>query len=164
MAGQPFRETHDPSRFPLFETDRWSGWVKVMKPTIKIKRDANGVNWIKRERPHPGFRLSSFKRTNIPSKICGIYEIKATRSGRQPYVVYIGSTCTENKLRGRLTQYCLNGSQIDDALDKGYTLSMRYLQTNDKSAAKERENEYLHTFNYAWNVRINVPARYDVLP
>ena len=163
-AARPFREYCDPSRTATFETDEWSEWVIVMKP----QHDGNDVKWIKRSKPHKGYRLKSLG--GIPGNMCGIYEWMVTHGGRD-YVVYIGNTCREDRdirLQVRLKEYCSFGShkaeQIDDALYKGYTLSVRYLETDDKPAAEKRENEYLGAFNYAWNKRMNGPTRYDVLP
>ena len=163
-VAKQFREDYDPLMNALFKTDinKWSEWVILMKP----QHDGND-DWTTRSEGHRGYRLKSLE--GIIPPICGIYEWRATKEGTRHYVVYIGSTCMKAavQLLTRLNQYCLSGShkhkRINKALRKGYTLSVRYLKTKDKSAAEDRENKYLSAYNYAWNYRNNQPTRYELL-
>ena len=105
---------------------------------------------------------------------CGIYEWKARQAGRpNRAVVYVGSTCWDKPgaLKGRILQYCTNGSHkrvlIDDALDRGYELWVRVrpvnVGSNRHTRAENEENELLARYDYAWNIRNNGEVRH-ILP
>ena len=60
----------------------------------------------------------------------------------------------------RILVYCRDGSHnkhlINDALDKGYELWVRFKFTgNTKRGAEEEENDLLDKYDYAWNERRN---------
>ncbi len=150
--------------------DGWSNWEKAMVPLhfegIDIRhRGANQV----------GFICSSI-RNAFPDKAqqCGIYEwgAKGTLPDQPSYVVYLGSTCRDQPaLRGRINEYCNNGSHKKDlmnsALRRGYVLWVRVkIVEGDnprRKDAEKMEKALLATYNYAWNVRNNGEER-DILP
>lgn len=108
-------------------------------------------------------------------EVCGIYEWRASRLPRRGpaihKVVYVGSTCPRQlgnfpRLRSRILNYCIHGNHekelINDALNRGYELSVRYKEAANVEEATGLENELLKKYNYAWNIRNN--AIREVLP
>ena len=96
--------------------------------------------------------------------LCGVYEWKATLAcGREPRVVYVGST---GNLQKRIWGYCVKGNHqtalIVDALGRGYEMWVRFKPAENKEQARRMKNELLATYNYAWNVRRNPPR--SILP
>jgi len=148
----------------------WSKWRRAMVPPYTLG------NNLKRRGPNQvGFICSSI-RTAFPDQArnCGIYEwlARGTLPGQpKNRVVYVGSTCTvkPGALRGRILEYCRNGSHkedlINDALIRGYELWVRVKSTRypRKLNAERMENKLLATYSYAWNKRNNGNIRY-ILP
>ena len=103
--------------------------------------------------------------------LCGIYEWRATRDDQPNRVVYVGSTCTRgngcSKLRSRIRGYCTDGNHkadlINDALEKGYKLEVRYKKAANVDDARKKENQLLDKYDYAWNIRSNGSVR-KILP
>ena len=92
----------------------WSNWEEAMVPVFRSRVDEpRGPN-------QAGFMRSSI-RSAFPDKgrHCGIYEwrAKGTKPHQPNHVVYLGSTCTvkPGALRGRILQYCTNGSHKQSA-------------------------------------------------
>ena len=152
----------------------WSDWVLAMIPwtpgsVLPVDCEARGRN-------QAGLIYSSIKNA-FPSKAghCGIYEWRAKGTlARQPnHVVYVGSTCRAKPgaLRGRILEYCTNGSHkedlINDALLRGYELWVRVKTVEGKYPSREKaqdmENALLTKYDYAWNTRINGQIR-NILP
>lgn len=157
----PWREN---SRLPVAE---WSVWRRAMVPPESV-----GCNLEPRGPNQVGFICSSI-RNAFPDQAehCGIYEWQARGTlHRQPnHVVYVGSTCSckPGSLRGRILEYCTNGSHkddlINDALRRGYELWVRVKSARDREMAEDLENDLLDHYNYAWNVRYNGVLR-RILP
>ena len=70
--------------------------------------------------------------------------------------VYVGET---GNLRKRLSNYGEQGShlwgEIDDVLDRGYTLYFRFQRRRSKRAAVRSEGYFLRKYDYLWNIRDN---------
>jgi len=137
---------------------QWSRWYTILVP------DNRGDE----EGQIDDTNLNALRQIN-----CCIYEWRAVR-GNESYVVYIGSTCrnlcrrdtnTCPCTRGRcslyirVNEYATNGSHkerlIDDALEKGFRLQVRYNTCESPREAHDLENEHLDEFDYAWNKRRN---------
>ena len=137
----------------------WSDWERTMLP-----RQTVGYNLEPRGPNQAGFICSSI-RNAFPDQAehCGIYEWQArgTLPDQPNHVVYVGSTCSckPGSLRGRILEYCRNGSHkddlINDALRRGYELWVRVKSAGDRETAEDLENDLLDRYNYAWNVRCN---------
>lgn len=71
-------------------------------------------------------------------------------------IVYIGETCD---LYQRCCSYAEHGSHlwevIDDHLEDGFELYVRYKLFNTKEDAQEYELEMLYKFDYEWNIKNN---------
>ena len=143
----------------------WSNWKKAMVPSqpnadpANLKaRNGSGSMWRNIRGAFPDH-----------ARHCGIYEWQARKAGQPNRVVYVGSTCWNKPgaLRGRILQYCTNGSHkhvlIDDALDGEYELWVRVRRVNVNKGchtkAEDEENELLAMYNYAWNIRNNGAIR-----
>ena len=142
----------------------WSDWELAMAP-VPLGFEPRG--------PNQGLIRSGIR--NALSLQFGIYEwrAKGTLRGQPNHVVYLGSTCTvkPGALRGRILQYCTNGSHkqdlINDALGKSYELWVRVKIVEGRNPSRENaeamENALLNRYDYAWNTRINGQIRY-ILP
>lgn len=131
----------------------WSIWRTAMVPPEGVGDvlEPRGPNQV-------GFICSSI-RNAFPGQAehCGIYEWQARGALHcQPnHVVYVGSTCSckPELLRGRILEYCTNGSHkdhlINDALRRGYKLWVRVKSAQDRETAEDLENELLDHYNYA---------------
>ena len=106
-------------------------------------------------------------------KHCGIYEWRGTKRNQPNRVVYLGSTCPQGsrygaKLGSRIRRYCSNGNHIaelmDEALERGYELQMRFKQAKNQEDARKQEAKLLKKYNYAWNKRSNGGRSRSVLP
>ena len=152
----------------------WSGWEKAMVPAAA--QNAGVYNLEQRGPNQVGFICSSIRNAfPYEAQHCGIYEWAAvgTLPDQPKRVIYIGSTCRSKPgaLRGRILEYCNNGSHKKDfinyALNRGYALWVRVkvvegLQLPGKDA-EDMENQFLATYDYAWNIRNNGQIR-NVLP
>ena len=163
MQAKPFRED---SHLP---TAGWSNWRMAMVPdeeghdpqNLKA-RTGSGFIWRNIRAAFPDY-----------GRRCGIYEWQAQRGDQPNRVVYVGSTCWDKPgaLKGRILQYCTNGSHkrvlIDDALNRGYELWVRVrpvnVGSNRHTRAQNEENELLARYDYAWNIRNNGEVRH-ILP
>ena len=153
----------------LIEEWVWSNWVLAMTPG----QHGDFRQRSTREHVRSGYKISkdALERAFALSRrkfSCGIYEWKA-RSIRtnKEYVVYIGSTCRgkNGNFVERIYEYCNNGSHkadyINDALQKGYQLWVRFKGSGDdgiahdrnKARAEDDENTVLKYYDYAWNIR-----------
>ena len=142
----------------------FSKWRRAMVPLYYTV----GKN-LKRRGPNQVGFVSSSIRKAFPDQArhCGVYEwgVKRPLLGQnKTRVVYVGSTCTDKPgaLRGRILQYCRNGSHkedlINDALLRGYELWVRVkvsTRSPHRLNAERMENKLLATYNYAWNKRNN---------
>ena len=152
----------------LMEGWIWSRWMLVMTP------DWYNSDFRRRETQQckrPGYKITKaeFKRQFAhENKSCGVYEWMARHAvTREEYVVYIGSTCRNKSgnFIDRIYEYCTDGAHkanlIDDALQNGYELLVRYKGSGDISGVNNRnktsaecdENTILKHFDYAWNTR-----------
>ena len=135
---------------------QWSRWYTILVPD---------------NRGHEGMiddtNLNALRQIN-----CCIYEWRAVR-GNESYVVYIGSTCRNSCRRDsgtcpctrrcslyiRVNEYATTGSHkerlIDDALEEGFRLQVRYNICETPKEAHALENDHLDEFDYAWNKRRN---------
>ena len=136
----------------------WTIWTKAMVPYYTA-----GKNLERRGPNQVGF-ISPRIRYFFPqlARHCGIYEWGAKRPGqRKNKVVYLGNTCNPAALEGRIQGYCRNGSHkadlINDALLRGYELSVRFKTTSvrRKPNSVRMEKKLLSEYNYAWNKRHN---------
>ena len=152
MAYPKYRENVETIETPP-GIGNWSNWHEVMVPGKDLEGYKN------RNLHHEG---SYNLREDYPAEgVCGIYEWKVER-GRDEIVVYVGSSCNQGQsMRGRIVQYCQDGSHnpvrglINDALRKGYNLHIRYKKYDGVGASRQAENILLGRYNYAWNVRKN---------
>ena len=135
------------------EAEGWSEFMRVMSPTA-----ADGNQ--QRHHKKPGYIVKRNLQM-LPDK-CGIYEwkIRLPKSSNDGLVVYVGSSCTsQGGLRGRVREYCKDGShikpQIDDALNKGYELHVHYKLAENTETARRLESNLLRKYNYAWNSKQN---------
>jgi hypothetical protein len=134
-------------------TSDWSTWRKVM-----VQGRNRGDGYTNRNNGHVGsYRLAQ----DFPGRgVCGIYEWMVRRRPKE-MVVYVGSSCNAGStpLRGRILQYCRNGSHkanlINHALRSGYELHLRWKTFRDVEQSQEAENILLSKYNYAWNIRNN---------
>lgn len=154
MRAKPRRERSRLSR------KGWSKWIKAMVPQYTAGRN------LKRRGPNQVGFIHSCIRKAFPdlAQLCGIYELAAKRpllGQHKNRVVYLGSTCKPGTLKGRIQDYCRNGSHkadlINDALRRRYELSFRFKQTRGrrKRNAETMENKLLAKYDYAWNKRKN---------
>ena len=139
----------------------WSEWFLAMVPD---DNDNDGKNLKERGKDQEGYMNSDLRDAlDAVGNECGIYEWRATRDGQPDRVVYVGSTCPREgsspKLKNRIIGYCTNGNHkttlINDALQKGYKLEVRYKLAENVGEARDMENELLVMYNYAWNIRLN---------
>ena len=152
----------------------WSEWKRALVPKDN-KRNAI----IKRGRNHKGFILENFvkgKKSREMDKHCGIYEWRAKRTKRnQPTnrVVYLGSTCPQGrrcgaKLGSRIRGYLSHGNHLakhmNNTLERGYELQVRYKKAKNQEDARKQERKLLKKYNYAWNKRGNGGRSRSVLP
>nr|XP_039268512.1 uncharacterized protein LOC120343409 [Styela clava] len=133
---------------------KWSGFVTVMKPSIR--KDKNGSY---EERNGDGYRLrrSDMEKLDLFSGDDGIYEwrIRETRE-----VVYVGKSesSSDCSVLDRVDQYCTDGShlatKIDKVLEEGQALQVRVLlKIYTGEDAGEMEKEVLKKYKYPWNRR-----------
>ena len=151
----------------------WTNWIWAMAPenTTRVK------NLARRGEDQEGYKNAKIVNElcgehGDADRLCGIYEWRATRPfGSDPTVVYVGSTCARNggsctKMKNRIVSYCTHGNHkttlINEALQKGYELWVRFKPAVDEQEARDMENALLDTYNYAWNIRQN--AKRNILP
>ena len=148
----------------------WSDWVKAMVPHAAQQPQFST------QRPN-GWKQESEKiLANAPGLYydvgsgVGIYEWQARKVenwNETRIALYIGSTSNAHpgsSLRDRVKEYCTNGCHkadlINDALTKGYELWFRVKSAPNRQTAEDLENELLHCYDYAWNVRRNGELRH----
>lgn len=153
----------------LFTRWSWSHWVLAMTPEQHDdfkRRKTDEYN-------RPGYKITKAAlkhqfQSAYEKNSCGVYEWMARHTvTNKAYVVYIGSTCKSKSgnFIERIYKYCTDGSHkadlIDNALQKGYELSVRFKGSGDstganshnKASAECDENIVLKYFDYAWNIR-----------
>lgn len=166
------RRLREESHLQSPESENWSEWILAIVPEAN---DNNRRGLQKRQRGQPGYKTSRVETyLGEIGEVCGIYEWRASRLPRHGQaihkVVYVGSTCPRQgnfpRLRSRILDYCIHGNHkkelINDALNRGYELSVRYKEAANVEEATGLENELLKKYNYAWNIRNN--AIREVLP
>lgn len=129
----------------------WSDWSKALVPLPfdGVKNRAPGNH---------GYIVRDIERA-FPYKArkCGIYEWKVEKPGGRSAVVYVGSTCRgkPGSLRDRINEYCNDGSHksklINDALRRGYSLSVRVKPARPSENVEELEKAFLDRYDYPWN-------------
>lgn len=149
------------------EAHGWSDWIWAMAPENTLRQN----NLKPRGKNREGFVNSKFTdslRQANPNvaELCGIYEWKLTdKDGANPSVVYVGSTCPDKPgpgpwyLNNRIVAYTKHGHHkaelINDALKRGYELSVRFKTALAQEEASRMENALLGKYNYPWNIRDN---------
>ena len=154
MQEKPLREDVDVSE------PEWSDWERAVPdqpgydPEDLQARTGSGFIWRNIRNAFPARETRN----------CGIYEWQVRRGRARHKVVYVGCTCSdpnkEGSLPTRILAYCRNGSHkkdlLNDALNKGYELWVRFRFTrNATKVAESKENSLLDKYNYAWNERRN---------
>lgn len=92
------------------------------------------------------------------SNLCRIYEwrAKGTKRNQPTRVVYAGRTCNHGSRYGenfqnRTLGYSIHGNHkadlIDDALDRGYELQMRFKQAKNHEDARKQETKLLKKYD-----------------
>lgn len=162
---KPFRENNDLVRLP--GQGPWSQWKRAMVPTMSGYTENRG-------RGQLGFMWSNIRNDlDGVAGLCGIYEfqVRGTLPNQlQSAVVYVGSTCPRQadggncrRLNSRIINYCRHGNHkadlINDALNRGYELWVRYKQAGSPVEAQDWENTLLDEYDYAWNYRNNNVTR-----
>lgn len=139
---------------------------------VPFENENNRRNLEKRGQRQVGYTKSNIRDSlGRAGKNCGIYEWQATRDRQPNTVVYVGSTCPRGgscpRLRNRIIGYCTDGNHkmdlINDALRKRYELWVRFKRAENVEQARNRENELLARYDYAWNIRNNDDIR-NILP
>ena len=153
------------------DAEGWTQWKKAMVP--QPDRDTKRCGDTKRRRHgQVGFMCTKIKSAfRDQARHCGIYEwrAKGTLPNQPNNIVYVGSTCWvgEGALKGRIMQYCTNGSHqkdlINAALSKGYELWVRVKISKGRHNAKDMEDNLLCKYDYAWNTQNNGSMR-NILP
>ncbi|XP_053397375.1 uncharacterized protein LOC128556398 [Mercenaria mercenaria] len=125
------RENYRDSYIP----GNWSEWIEIMSPIPQgmfVERDG------------PGYRNTNVRR--YIKENCGIYELALGKSRYERVAVYLGSTCRSENMFARINEYCRNGSHkseiIDEALNQGYTIYVRYRQSDPVEETSLLRMEY----------------------
>ena len=98
----------------------WSLWVRAMAPALGEDYEFKG-----RGGGHAGYMYKCIG-SNLSNYAmhCGIYEWEARKAGQPNGVVNVGSTCRSKAgaLKGRIREYCRDGSHKDVLIDDALTL------------------------------------------
>lgn len=154
------------------EAEGWSEWMFSMAPEETTRQ---GTNLTERGNGQVGLKNVKLRdklkeQNENVENLCGIYEWRATRhGGREPTVVYVGSTCPRpsgrwQRMANRILKYTKDGDHkeelINDALRNGYELWVRFKPANGNvTEARRMENDLLDKYDYACNIRRNVQER-----
>ena len=154
----------------IIYADMWKDWTKIVVPGNKPTK-----NLKIRNKGHSG-RMHKKNLASLKDKGCSVYEFSIVND-QTKYVVYIGRTCMQScnrsscsimpndhcSLKTRITTYARNGShksvEINNAVNRNFSLYVRYMPCKTIEDAQTRENEYLTKYDYAWNIQNNGPQR-----
>jgi len=144
------------------DVDEWSDWILAITPQPhegRFEKQRGTGN-----ESMPGYTMEKEELIQIVEKkaksssetgiACGIYEWAIQKStDTERYVVYIGSTCRSpqsdsneaGSIAERVHEYCRHGShkkeEINGALEKGYSLLVRFKVTGTTKAEQQRRKQ-----------------------
>ena len=146
---------------------QWTPWIELIKPEITEAEEEDGWEE-KRENRYTTLYINLAELKEFVESVVGengIYELrlKKEEETKKTCVVYIGSSCAENGLYARLSQYATKKSNkfllIQAALSAGATIEARACPYKLCETARACENEILAKFDYLWNIRSNQTPR-----